>query len=476
MSKCVELNKKLLELAEFHGEELDAFLPRWMEATEIIGLSDENVEFAINDFIPTNWDIKFKGLRMMIGAFLREIVDLVVGAREKKKEGKPVVYGIIPCVPLSYYTMKSARPDMYVGFPDFLLVNTINSFFHNAAPYINYAEEIGFTYGCRHCPLNKMRVSAFAKKILVAPNVIWSWGMNCDEGPKTDEFIQCLVGEEWTAVVSRIAHDTKIDETDYEDEERIKYLSGVFKDGIRQIHELTGIEINETALKDAQAKNLKYSFKYGQLVSLVCKADPVPIGGNALTQFAMPMVTAFNNGYTYMEPAIDVLLQEIRAEIKAGNGVTPKGAPKLGSYFVPFCIPWVDRLFRENGVATTFSETMTPSKSQMSPHKYATDIYSSFAEEWLRFPMGQNMGCEVESMVEKVNANQPDGMLMGFFDFDRWLGAHQKMCADLVEKKTGVPHFYMESDFWDDRDYSEEALRTRIESISQLLYMKKEMK
>ena len=111
----------------------------------------------------------------------------------------------------------------------------------------------------------------------------------------------------------------------------------------------------------------------------------------------------------------------------------------------------------------------------MSPHKYATDIYSSFAEEWLRFPMGQNMGCEVESMVEKVNANQPDGMLMGFFDFDRWLGAHQKMCADLVEKKTGVPHFYMESDFWDDRDYSEEALRTRIESISQLLYMKKEM-
>ena len=89
MSKCVELNKKLLELAEFHGEELDAFLPRWMEATEIIGLSDENVEFAINEFIPTNWDIKFKGLRMMIGAFLREIVDLVVGAREKSSPACP---------------------------------------------------------------------------------------------------------------------------------------------------------------------------------------------------------------------------------------------------------------------------------------------------------------------------------------------------------------------------------------------------
>ena len=85
------------------------------------------------------------------------------------------------------------------------------------------------------------------------------------------------------------------------------------------------------------------------------------------------------------------------------------------------------------------------------------------------------MGYEVAAMVEKVKANKPDGMLMGFFDFDRWLGAHQKMAADLVEKETGVPHYYIESDFWDDRDYSEEALRTRIESICQLLYMKKEM-
>lgn len=49
------------------------------------------------------------------------------------------------------------------------------------------------------------------------------------------------------------------------------------------------------------------------------------------------------------------------------------------------------------------------------------------------------------------------------------------MAAKIVEERTGVQHFYMESDFWDDRDYNEEALRTRIESISQILKMKKEM-
>jgi hypothetical protein len=33
----------------------------------------------------------------------------------------------------------------------------------------------------------------------------------------------------------------------------------------------------------------------------------------------------------------------------------------------------------------------------------------------------------------------------------------------------------MEADFWEDRDYSPEALRTRIESICQIVKMKKMM-
>jgi len=48
-----------------------------------------------------------------------------------------------------------------------------------------------------------------------------------------------------------------------------------------------------------------------------------------------------------------------------------------------------------------------------------------------------------------------------------------KLGAREVEKATGVPTFYIEADFFDDRDYSQEALRTRIESISQVIKMRK---
>jgi Benzoyl-CoA reductase/2-hydroxyglutaryl-CoA dehydratase subunit, BcrC/BadD/HgdB len=469
-----EINRKLLEIAGFEGDELEAFLPGWMESVEIIGMTDEDIRYSVEEYIPKNWDIQFRGVRKMIGAYLREMVE-ITNTKKYKAEGKKIIYGILPAVCQPYSALKNAAgEDAYVSFPDLMLVTILNGFFDKADPYLRYAEELGFTYGCRHCPLNKMRVGSFAKGVLATPDVIWSWGFNCDEGPKTDEMIQCMLSESWKYVISRIPHDTAFGTPD-DEYERVEYMSKVLKEGLDEIAEVTGIRPSDEDMKKAIKDAGRYSFKLGQLISLVCQSDPVALGGNSLTQFGQGVAVPFNCGIQYLEEALDITIKEVKTEIKNGTGVLPKGAPKVGSYFVPFCIPWIDRIFRENGVATTFSQTLSPSKSQLSPGKYGDDPYMSMAETWLKMPFGQNMGYEVEAMIEKVKANKPDGMLMGFFDFDRWLGAHQKMAADMVEKATGVPHYYIESDFWDDRDYSEEALRTRIESICQLLQMKKDM-
>lgn len=469
------LNVKLLELAGFEGEELEKFLPDWIFTAELMGLDENDIRHAVEEYIPTNWNVQYLGVRKMIGAYLRELVE-IAKIKQYKAEGKKVVYGILPAVSTNYVSLKHAGGDkIYVGFPDLMMVTILNGFFDKADPFLYEAEEKGFTYGCRHCPLNKMRLGAFTKGVLPAPDVIWSWGFNCDEGPKTDEMIQSMFSEKWRYIVSRIPHDTNFGEPDDEIEERLRYIAALLKDGMREIVEITGIEVTNEDIKFAIDTTNRLAFKLGQLTGLVSKADPVPLGGNALTNYQQVLFVPFNSGFGYMEEALDIMTQEVKEAIKAGVGVVPKGAPKLGSYFVPFCIPWIDTMFRENGVATTFSQTLTPSKKQMSPPTYKDDLYMAIAEQWLRMPLGQNMGYEVASMITKVNTYKPDGMLMGFFDFDRWLGAHQKMAAKLVEEGTGVPHFYMESDFWDDRDYSPEALRTRIESISQVLKMRKEM-
>lgn len=471
----IELHRKFLELAGFEGAELDEFMPDWLKACEAVELTDEDVRYATEEYIPQNWDIQYLGVRKLVGVHMRELVE-ITKTKQYKAEGKKLIYGILPAVSIAYYAYQDAcNGDAYVSFPDLMLINILNGFFHKGAPILNYAEELGFTYGCRHCPLNKMRVGAFAKGIIAAPDVIWSWGLNCDEGPKTDEMIQCMLGEEWQYVVSRIPHDTYYGEKD-DEYERVKYLADVLKTDMDKISAITGIALTPEHLNNAIKKFGMFQFKYGQLVGMVCGADPVPLGGNALVQFGNVLGTPFATGFKYIEEALDILLKEVRQAIKKGEGILPKGAPKVGCYFAPFTLPWVSRLFRENGVAITFSQTMTPTKDQMAPSRFSTDPYMSLAESWLRQPLGQNMGYEAAGMIEKVNMNKPDGMIMGMFDFDRWLGAHHKMCANIVEKETGVPHYYIESDFWDDRDYSEESLATRVESICQLLYMKKNLK
>jgi hypothetical protein len=467
------VHEELLRMAGFEGEELGKILPEWKVTAGRLGLTDEDIAYAVDEYIPENWDLQYLGVRKMIGAYLREAIE-TAKTTDYKKQGVKIIYGILPAIATNYSALKQAAgAKAFVGFPDLMLVTVLNGFFHKAAPYFYKAENDGFTYGCRHCPLNKMRLSGFSTGLLAAPDVIWSWGFNCDEGPKTDEMIKHLISPDWNYIVSRVPHDTYFGESDDDLEDRVKYVSEILKAGMNSIAEMTGISVTQKNMQDAVDTVNRYAFKLGQLVSLACKADPLPLGGAALTQFQQPMTVPFNSGLQYMDEALDIMIKELREAIKAGKGILPKGAPKLGSYFVPFCIPWVSRIFKENGVGMTFSETLTVSKKQLTASRYKDDPYLATAEQWLKMPLGQNMGYEVESMVEKVQAYQPDGMLMGFFDFDRWLGAHQKMAAKLVEERTGVPHFYMESDFWDDRDYSSESLRTRIESISQILKMRK---
>jgi benzoyl-CoA reductase/2-hydroxyglutaryl-CoA dehydratase subunit BcrC/BadD/HgdB len=95
------------------------------------------------------------------------------------------------------------------------------------------------------------------------------------------------------------------------------------------------------------------------------------------------------------------------------------------------------------------------------------------AEGWLRTSGMVNPGYQAEQICEKMAALKVDGMVMGLMDFDRWLGSDHRLLARMIEERTGLPVFYIEGDNWDDRDYSQEALRTRIESICEIIKMRK---
>ena len=467
-----ELNKKLLYYAGFEGQDVDEFLPKWLEAADALHLTEEQIRHAVDEYIPQCWDIQYRGVRKLIGALIHELVD-ITQTHKLKAEGKPILYGILPTIMAPYNAIKKAAgPDSYVGFPDALLVMCLNSVFDAAGPIMTLAEENGFTYGCRHCPLNKVRYAGYLSKIFAAPDIIWSYGLICDEGPHTDQMIQGLLGEEWEYVVTRLMHDQKWGNKEDENEERIEYLASILKRDMDRICDKIGVHPGPEHYAAAVEESNRVMWKSAMLNGMVASADPAPLrafeGGIAQIGFGV----VCNNGLKYFEEAIDILTEEVKEAIEKGVGVAPKGATRVGSYYTPMNLPWVDKMFLDNGVITVMSEMSAPTERLMRAPRYE-DPYKAFAEIWLKGSTGVNFGYEIEDQAEKVLNSKVDGMYMGFFDFDRWLGAHQKMMAELVEKKTGVPHFYIEADFWDDRDYGEESLRTRIESICEVIKMKK---
>ena len=92
-----EINARFLELAGFEGEELEKIMPRWLETADTLGLSDDDVRYAVEEYIPANWDVKYRGVRKLIGAWTRELIE-VAHTKQYKAEGKKIIYGILPAV------------------------------------------------------------------------------------------------------------------------------------------------------------------------------------------------------------------------------------------------------------------------------------------------------------------------------------------------------------------------------------------
>ena len=184
-----------------------------------------------------------------------------------------------------------------------------------------------------------------------------------------------------------------------------------------------------------------------------------------------PLGLPFNTGMEFMENALDITIEEIKQRVARKEGVLPAGAPKLMAWMVPANIPWLVKMFEDNGVGL---QSYTFTKKQLAPPTYK-DPYMAPAESWLRMGSGAsaNPGYEAAQICEKLETYGADGMVFGFWDFDRWLGSSHRLLARMVEEKTKLPVFYIEGDGWEDRDYSPESLRTRVESICEIIKMRK---
>ncbi len=460
-----------LRLTGFEEAEMPKYLPEWRKASAKLGLTEEDVRFATEKQLPTYFAVEMEGIRKLLGCFVKETIDLT-RAGEYKDKGVKIVYGILPAMLHFYYALKLTAPQkVFVSFPDIFLTLVLNGFFHKLTPYLEEAEKAGIPYGCRHCALNKARYAARRLDVIPSPDINWIWGFICDEAPKTDEFIRLYHDPEWKTYITRLPHDQPLGTVEDEVIDRVEYLAAQMKDGFEFAQKAVGIKVPGEKIKEVMTFWQRYAAKLWDLASLMT-ADPQPLGAVSGRLFWEGLFAPFNTGLAGMEEALDLTLKEVKQRVAAKEGILPAGAPKLLIYSIHPTVPWVAKTFEENGVGIPLSEFFIQTKKQLQPPSF-DDLYMAAAEGWLRTSGMVNPGYQAEQICEKLETHKFDGMVFGLMDFDRWLGSSHRLLARMVEDKTGLPTFYIEGDNWDDRDYSLEALRTRIESICEIMKMRK---
>ena len=457
---------EFLEMWDFTEDEIRELYPYWQNVVDFIGLTDTDIEFAMNEWIPQHWDISLEGVRMCIGAYIRELIE-IGKLNEYRDSGIKIVYGVSPSPIPCYRAIKMAGGEkVAVMYPDFLMSIVLGGFFNKLS--LLSEDDSLLSERCRHCALNRARVNSSIRKIIPAPDVIWTWKLFCDEAAKTEELIRCLTDNQWNYIVSGLPHDAGLGEKEDKDSKRIAYLATQLKEGHRDIGKITGVDIENKHMYAALKEYSEYTRKLDQLTRLVSNTDPQPIGGNELALLGTTISLTFNSGLDYFKKAVDKMIEEVEVRIDAGEGILPKGSPKMGCHFTPLCVPWVDRLFRENGVAISFSSHISFFKGSFLPFDYG-DPYGMATQLWLRHPNSVNLGYHIELMVELLEEYNIDAMLYGFFSFDRWLGSYQSMTLKEIEEKSKIRHFYIEGDFWEDRNYKKIDRKGRIESIAYFL-------
>ena len=274
------IHRKFLETLGWEGQELEEFLPDWINAARFMQLTDGDVRRAVEEWIPAYWNISLAGVRKSVAACIREAADVAKMGRYLQ-EGKKVLYSTMPSSPVCITANKLAgEGKLHISYPYFVVTSVLGAFFN---------KDTGELFSgscmdphCHHCGMNCMRADSVLSGLIPKPTVTWNWGLQCNESPKTDEMIFSLGNTEWDNVLTTMPHDAPLGDSEADDDERVEYLKEEIRVSQEQVTQHTGIEVREEHLRAAVTEYMGYLRRMERLTDLVMNADPQPLTGNEL--------------------------------------------------------------------------------------------------------------------------------------------------------------------------------------------------
>jgi benzoyl-CoA reductase subunit B len=260
------------------------------------------------------------------------------------------------------------------------------------------------------------------------------------------------------------------------------YVVKQIKDNvIPTLERVSGVKFDIDRLREYMRESQKAEENLVRVLQSA-KHRPSPIDGYfGAVYYIGPMFTAFR-GSPEATRYYDVLWSEVEARMREGKGpVTPEGEITEEKFRLVVEGPpnWTNfrefwKMFYDEGavvVASTYSKVggvydfgfrHDPDRPLESLAEYCLGCYTN-----LNFPQRIDMICRY------LEDYQADGLLINSIKSCNSFSAGQLLIMREVEKRTGKPAAFIESDLVDPRYFSAANIRNRLESYFQMIKQKR---
>lgn len=284
---------------------------------------------------------------------------------------------------------------------------------------------------------------------LPRPDVVWSFGLLCDECCKTDEILHGLRGVRQMNTLC----------TKGDDEARYEHYESALRHGIDELCRLGGVSLPDARLAREKANNAAI------LSSAICCANASqarpPLKAGTVSLIQTSQIMAFTD--------IDGLLaafDTIRKSLRRQKPKDSRGWRKLYTYYIPPCLPQLGAAFEDNRISLVGGAAFI-TKPVTRPH--APDIAGASAAAWEASILSRPSAEYVSETVKAIKKYDCVGYLNGLFGFDRWLGNIHKLTDREIQRVSERPVFHCPIDFWG-RGFNCSRMETQVESIAYICH------
>jgi benzoyl-CoA reductase/2-hydroxyglutaryl-CoA dehydratase subunit BcrC/BadD/HgdB len=455
----------------FNSEDVEKERPRIEKAIQKIGLKEEDFKRA-EKRVETYFDIKLKGMRKILGIFLKEFISLLLAREEKKK----VIYSMLPSLggnPAAVVNLVSK--DFYAGFPDIIFCFVMGQIFGKLGYILDAAENHALPAGMAHCGSDQLRLGRYLLELTPKPDLHISWGVLCDEAPKLDDMISEYFGI--PTVFINNCQDGWIVESGIPrvPERTFQFVGGEVKRAVNKISDVIGIEITDEMMMASLVKTMEY-FNYWAEIGLLFKNDPMPLSQVDMLCLHLLILICVQNQDELID-ASRILLEELKERVANDIGAVEKGTPKvLIAGVTPIPDPSIARLIEELGVAVSVTELQIfgPNGEPRPDIGEAGDLikagpYVTIAKLFATNSVFSGVGPRIDMLQKASNYWDVDAILWYLHSNCRTYSTDALMIKDAMKKATDLPFLFMEGDLYDPRVYNLQQQRVRLETFAEMV-------